>query len=214
MKIRCVLIVILTVVLVFGACKNNDCQEAAKKKHPLPKDSLLVSYTGSETLKFQITDSNGVVIDTLVFLGKGTNRYWDIYGPKIWCGDAPHNEETEVMIFKYIDKRDSNKFLFLILNAAPEHSENSTIAISYSDYYPGTEDAKGKYKIHTGKLNRGNLNTTLQVLGINYTNVKTVVRTEKPWQYSEYAGQKTYFSNNGGIIKIEENANKIWLKIP
>ena len=195
------------------SCKSeSDCEKSAKQKHPLPKDSVLVDYSGFDTLRFQVADSNSSLIDTLIFFGLGTRQHWT-HGPYKWCID-PINEQTEVLAFKYLNSEDNTKLLFLTLTAQPEEVYSSNIGVSYGSYVPGTEKQADTYLIHTQNQYNYPFNEhfdTLDVLGKTYFNVRTVTKTTSGVKDES---QKTYFTNRGGIIKIIENPNQVWLKIP
>lgn len=208
---------ILLLITIFIACtvsckQEDDCEKDAHQKYPLPTDSLLVNYTGFDTLNFQVADSNGSPIDTLIFFGLGTRLHWT-HGPAKWC-IGPVNEQAEVLAFKYLNSEDNTKLLFLTLTAQPEEVYSSNIGVSYGSYLPGTEKQADTYLIHTQNQYNYPFNElfdTLDVLGKTYFNVRTVTKTTSGVKDES---QKTYFTNRGGIIKIIANPNQVWLKIP
>ncbi|HYG14152.1 MAG TPA: hypothetical protein VEC12_00255 [Bacteroidia bacterium] len=208
-----ILLLIAIVIVCTVSCKHeNDCEKDAKQKHPLPEDSLLVNYSGFDTLRFQVADSNSSPIDTLIFFGLGTRQHWT-YGPYKWC-IGPVNEQTEVVAFKYVNSKDNTKLLFLTLTAQPEEVYSSNIGVSYGSYISGTEKQADTYLIHAQNQYNYPFNEqfdTLDVLGKTYFNVRTVTKTTSGVKDES---QKAYFANRGGILKIIAEPNVVWLKIP
>lgn len=199
-----ILLTMAFIITCSVSCKK--CTDPVEK-HFLPTDSLLVSYTGKDTLRFQIADSSGNALDTVILYGRGFIKFWSNGEQKYGCHGDMYADESENLEFNFINSEDSDFQLKLTLIASPEDRFYSNVKILYRDF--GKNPSFDTFINLPGRESPER--DTIIVSGNSYYNARIIY----PDHYTmSLSPAKAYFHNRYGILKIIEKENRVWLKIP
>jgi hypothetical protein len=197
---------IFLVPIYFLSCKK-ECRPK-QELYYLPSDSVYTTYTGFDTLKFQISDSNNVVIDTAIFYGTGKKKYWG-EGPVRWlCNPVTDGSENED--YNYYNSKDTN--IRMIISFDAHRAEYVTIPearILCGEYKPNTFFIN-KYFIKCSKFYE-RIKDSVNVLGVNYGSVLEILADDI---HSYPFSRAAFYNKKSGFIKMIGEDYRVWRKIP
>lgn len=199
-----VIFLVLLFLLGLSSCtKEESC--AKRITYEWNSDTLLVPYTGQETLKFNIVDSNGNKLDSVVYIGEGVSKRrvegkTDFIGCnggvvyfhpiKDWIYYNKSSPKDKLYISVIISDLSSDIMISLTENINSFHIPNSYWRSGYSIRY-----------------NRNAIQDTV-ISGKQYYNLVEMYTPSK----ERIHGRILYslFSKNYGIVSIEQSPTRFW----
>jgi hypothetical protein len=196
-------LIFICITVSYSSCKKKESCSETRFNYLTSSDTLAIYYSGKETLEYLITDSLGVAVDSIRFIGQGKTKLFthgDVEFTECEAGIAYDNENLR---YTYVNEKDSKFHLLLNIEKEKNHSIFTIQAVYNIDIYGRVFFQKLFFAPST--LYRD----SLLINGITYKNGIQLTIPGKELKPGE-PGSSAYFSHFDGLIYIEETRNRFW----